>query len=472
MSLDLDPTEQQLAAALGRLAEAYVPEAGEPPAPSQRPGHRRWLAVAVAASLVVLVAGIWAVTDRPADPAVVTVPPTPVPSPTSAPPPAVTSVEPLAIIDPAVAPGEPTTRGAIDRHLLRVDQFASRSAVRRAPDGTVESTLIMSLSATGQQFGPSGLRVAGRPALRTVAEDVGRVVYFIEAGELTLTVTTELAGEDDAIAWLERVLENGSATPDITALPVPSGFEPMPAAEFTEEVRYVDGESSVGVQTTRFAGPIDLSDWLAVETPGASTAGSEVFTVSTDQGLRYLIWQPQPDVLVTVGGTGDPTLWRDALEMSTVAAVQPVPVSERAVLPGAAASVDERTLDRIVLGETTVGRFVYIERSDDRDGDCWTLNHELFGGFNACALTGTSAVQGQRAAQHCGLATAPDGVYRFALVIDRPDAVVEFGTEFEIERGVTPDGTPFVVAWVRSDVAPPASELGVTVDGDTCLSPG
>lgn len=498
MSLDLDPTEQQLAAALGRLAAAYVPDAGEPPAPAKRPDHRRWLALAVAASLIALVAGIWAVAGRDTDPAPVTVPPTPAPpptAPTTAPTPTTSTTstdttppeaaievpdDPVAIIDPAIAPSEPTTIGQIDAFLRHLDDYEQQTlrAVRRAPDGSVEAAVVVGLAP--DIAGLTGdVTIAGRSTVRSVAEAFDQVLLRVDLDGGTLDVTTSLDTEPEVTAWLEQLLADPAVgEPDVAALAPPEGFEALPPPLTINHVTYADGAGFITIDTTRFAAPVEAATVAAAQTFGADiTTTDAITTVVMEGGASYLLWQPSPDVLVTLPGDGDRGRWPGDLILTSMDAAQPIPVFNGFGF-GGDGSLDERSLERIVLGETSAGRFVYVEGSD-RDGfPCTGWTSERFGGTSGCGATSTTgSVPTAPARRWCGSSWGiGEGAYLYAIAIDEPDATFEFTVDgapaipTAVERGQAVDGTPFAAAWIHDPDAPsdPQSLGTVTIDGAAC----
>lgn len=492
MSLDLDPTEQQLAAALGRLAAAHVADVDEASAPTRRPDQRRWLSLAVAASLIALVAGIWAVANRDSDPIPVTVPPTPAPPP-SAPPPDATPTDtpppesvievpadPVAIIDPAVAPSEPTTIGRIGAFLGHTDEYELQTlrAVRRAPDGSIEAAVVVGLAP--DIAGLTGdVTIAGRPTLRSVAEMFDQVALRIDLDGGTLEVTTSLATESEITAWLEQVLADpATGEPDVATLAPPEGFEALPPPQTINHVTYADGAGFITIDTTRFTAPVEAADWAAAQTFGADiTTTDAITTVVMEGGASYLLWQPSPDVLVTLPGGGDRGRWPGDLLLTSMEAAQPVPVFNEIGFNGDV-NLDERSLDRIVLGETSLGRFAYVERVDDDGLACSGWSSERLGGTSGCGATSTTgSVPNSPERRWCGRSwTIEEGAYLFAFVIDEPDAVFEFtvdgapATPTAVEGGRALDGTPFAAAWIHDPDAPsdPQSLGTVTIDGAIC----
>ena len=488
MSTDLDPAEGRLTAALTRLAAAHVPDAGL--APQRRTDHRRWLAFAVAASLVALLAGIAAVAGRQTSPPVLTTPTTTPTTPTDTPTPeAATEVpgDPVTIIDLAVAPSEPTTTGRVDAFLRHTDDFELQTmrAVRRAPDGSIEAAVVAGLAPDTAGPAPDiagdpADAIAGRPTLRAVSETFGQVLLRIDIDGGTLEVTTSLDAESEVTGWLEQLLVDPSmAEPDVAALTPPDGFEALPPPLTMNHVLYADGAGFVTIETTRFTAPVEAATWAATQTFGAEIRTTGGFTtVVTEGGANYVLWQPSPDVLVTITGDGDVSRWTGALRLTSMEAARPVPVVDEFGFGGDVGSLDERSLDRIVLGETSLGRFAYAERVDDDGLACAGWSSERLGGGSGCSATSTTgSVPTAPAQRWCGSSWGlGQGAYLYAFAIDQPDASFEFtvdgapATPTAVERGQAVDGTPFAAAWIHDPDAPsdPQSLGTVTIDGVAC----
>ena len=146
-------------------------------------------------------------------------------------------------------------------------------------------------------------------------------------------------------------------------------------------------------------------------------------------------------------------------------AAQPVPVVNQ--FGGDAGGLDERSLDRIVLGETSIGRFAYIEGPEDGQA-CWSWAGTAGGGTSSCSANGARP-------RTCTYITAGDQGTAIVLVVDRTDAQIEFGVdgapaEGTVERGVATDGTSWLFAWVEGAPATDAGSIPatITVDGAPC----
>lgn len=476
MTLDLDPTEQQLAAALGRLATAYVPDAGEPAAPAQRPDHRRWLALAVAASLIALVAGIWAVADRDTDPAVVTVPPTSAPPTTATPTPAPQPLpQQIGVIGPDAAARlglTPTGWSQREPDSFVDDAAPPTYAIRRdAVPGVATWQVVPSYWWQTSRLGGTAVSLDdGRTAFRSDDGSTVTLAILIDAGVLTATIGVD---EEPLLrSWLSGI----EPTADATALEPPEGYEVVGVAVAGVAVIHTASAEAAALNPSALGGVFvltveldrdaTLADLLTARyrTGTFTPLGDDPSTVF-DPDVQMLVWQAGPRTFVEVPGTAPDRA------AAVAAALTVVPSDSPELVPGVRAftapdQIPAASLTRTVLAATPHGRFAYSEL-DDGAQTCWRI---------LTFLGGNSDCDGSRSQRPiCIASRGLDGPWdAMVIVIDAgtADIVVEQDGATvtpEIATGTTADGTTWLVGWVTGigdgEESFPAT---ITVDGTPC----
>lgn len=474
MSLDLDPTEQQLATALGRLAAAYVPEVDEPPAPAQRPDHRRWLALAVAASLIALVAGIWAVAGRDAEPAPITVPPTPAPPPTSSP---VERPLPssIGIIAPDAAEQlglDPTAWLQRNPEAFIDDASPPTYAIRRgATPGAVMWQILPSYWWQTSRLGGTAVALEdGRTAFRSDEGATVTLSVLLDGGVLNAIV-----GADDETA-LRTWLSGMDPAENTTTLEPPSGYEVVGATVAGVAVAHMPDQATVAADPASVGGTFvitieldrdaALADVMAARyRNGAFAPLDEDPSVVFDPELQVLVRQAGPRTFVEVLGTTPEEADAIAAGMVTVASDAPE------LVPGvrgfeAGGQIPAASLTRVVLASTPYGRFAYSEIQDGGQ-ICWRMSSFL-GGKGGCGRTMSNW-------PICFATGQVDGPWdAVVMVIDRKSAEIVVQHDGATvapatASGVAVDGTPWVIGLVtgvegNGDDFP----ARITVDGTPC----
>lgn len=477
MSLDLDPTEQQLAAALSRIADAHVPVASDPPVVSLDSRRRQWLTLAVAASLVALVAGIWAVASRGTDPSVATVPPAPSTTPTTTPaieveeralPSSVGILAPDAAqqlgLDPtAWLQGEPET--------FVVDATLPTYAIRRSPTPEVVTWQVLPTYwwGTSRLEGTTTTLTGGRTAIRSDDGSTVTLSVLLDGGVVNANVG--LVGEDAVSGWL------GSIQPatDLTALDPPAGFEMLGRTVAGASAIHVGGdtsadatvEASVGglvVVTVELDRDVALGDMLAARHRGSAfePVGDDP-SIVFDPESRLLAWQAGPRTLVEVPGvTGDALATVvDGLDVAASGSADLVPGVRALTGPG---QIPVSSLTRTVLAATPHGRFAYAELDDGTD-TCWQISTFL-GGRGGCGGS-----MSQRPI--CVAARGAEGPWdAMIMVFDQEQAEIVVddagrAIEPDVATGITNDGTPWVVGWATG-IGGDQFTATITVDGTAC----
>jgi hypothetical protein len=484
-SLGPDGLEARLEAALRSLAEANVPDTGV--APRQRNTARL---VASAAAFLLVVAGgigVWSVSTRSPS-SVQTVPPIgsvnttgPIAATTSsAPTPAqiagVDAADLVAILDPAVVVEKGTTLGDIDRWLSSPAP-PSRSAVLRYGTGQISAVVSWSLlpdSEWDKTFAnlPDIVLVGGLTAKRLEPTLVDSVVDAIRTSEGVLSASFSRDIESQLIlTWFAAIADTPFAE-----IPVPDGFEPLPVPIHDRQAYYPD---TVAIVTTVYSAPIKLDDYIATSTPGFVTQpvgrlGAELVTPSNASNRpddAYLAWQPDPSVIVTVHGPSSrlPVV-ADALTLTDVASSGLTSNNNEFGFTFA----DGGTIESVLLGETTSGRFAYAVGTDSQGRHCSFFQHNAFGGTGGCGDDVPNAKP------MCGVGwTAPDTLTAYAFIQHAATAGTTDAVQFSINgRVIQPTvdtgaaaGQDWAFYSIRESGHPDDSEssdLAIQINADPC----
>lgn len=473
MTLDLDPTEQRVAAALGRIARAHVPEVTVPSPPVGCDTRRRWLTLAVAASLVALLVGIVAVANRPADTPVITTPTTPTPSTVVQTP----IDDRIAILDRGAGLGIGAVPGTIDEFLHAEERPpATWRFVRRGADGSVEGAFHVTVT-SGVVVGGDGdpISVGGALGQRSTNPDTGSVTVTVGSSTANARLVATPDAADAATDWLDdqfdHLLEGWTAgSRPLPEVDGPDGFDALAGASSTTTVTY--GGGSVTVTTDVFPIPVTVAELAAAGWPTAPTSPDGYTLIVGTAADSRLLWQAEPSVVVTVEAPR-PGRFADHLSLVARDATTLLPVSTSVSLDQLGTGANEGDLTTISLIETSLGRFAYVEGPSGSQ----TCRGWAGGQFSV----GSSECQPTDAPTTGPLLACPGGdrvgfgAFMLAVVIGDDAAEIAMSKDdrpvaAEVVRGRGSDGTPFTIAMAQGRSAPDDVLVdAVTVDGVTCM---
>ncbi len=387
--------EERLSAALRVLAETQVPDTPRASETGSSSPKRWRLMVAAAVVVVAGVVGVLLVssnrttdTDQLAEvdtsnQASSASPSQPIPTVTSAPfPPSDKpyGVETIGILDSTAGFGPAQTLGEVDRWLrggVASERFAVRGSDTESP--VVLSWVVLPSTEWSKTYAdqPDVELANGLVAKRLVPVFVDRVNYAIEtdAGVFSASIDTE--SEAELAQWFSTVADLNFL--DITA---PPGFEAVPDVNGTMPVLY----DQAALETIAFDGTITLDEYIDTR------AAAYTFQPAGDQGALIgtppendgrdptVIWQPQPDLIVTATGSADSiTQIAEALSISNAAAAD-LDVMSSQINPNLTG-----TPDLTVLDETREGRFAYTEATQPDGSVCRSFVHFAYGGDSDCS---------------------------------------------------------------------------------------
>lgn len=484
--------EQRLSAALHTLAETQIPAAAEQAIVANNALSGKRLLSVAAAVLIIAAGGIGIAqlrsessptTGQPAATPAATAQPgsesAPVPQPNATDSTDETTVTPtlpseqpadlkqIAILDPAAGFGPAKTPGEVDLWLggdtADNQHFAIRAEQTEKP--VVLAWAVLSDSEwTKTYFDQPTVELAdGRVARRLIPTFVNVVNYAIETDDGVFSASITPEAEPELAQWFNDVSRTSTAT-----ITPPEGYEPL--TDVTDSRLAIYG-GDITVRTSKFDRPIEPANYAATRFPGFSLepAGDQGALVAspgsdTDSRNGTVVWQPQPDLVVTASGSPE-DLARivDALILSDMAS------ADLAVMDSVYDLNAIGEPDLTILDETSEGRFAYTQSTDLDGSVCSSFSHNEYGGGGGCQ-NDTTALPGL----DCGSGwSAPDvaSASVFALSDVEPD--IEFTIDGRpldpnIETGTT-DGVSWVFAWVhetgRAIDEPP---IETAVDQTTC----
>ena len=485
-----DTVEQRLSAALHVLAETQIPDMEDDPlvGPSSH-SWKRWLSVAAAASIVVCGGvGIALLRSEPAPTArqPITTPvdtagegvsdsnPAEQPAATDStveattPPPIEEplDVERIAILDPAAGFGPAETLSEADLWLGAGIGDDRHYAIRRTQtdDPVTLNWAVLDDSEWSKTYSdqPDVELSDGRMAKRLVPTLVDVVNYAIQTDDGVFSAAITPVAEAELAQWFSDVTGTG-----VDTITPPDGYQPVANETGTRVAIYGDQTT---LYTTTFDDPIEFADYIATRLTEFSLepiGDQGAFVASPPDGdgrSDTVIWQPQPDLIVTASGPpNDLTRVADALTLSDVATAD---LSIRNSTPDPNITGEP---DLTVLDETSEGRFAYTQNTRADGIICYSFLHDAHGGGNGCEQE-----PGTAPGPVCVSSwSSPDEASASMFVISDvvPDIVFSVGGQDldpTIETG-TADGVPWAFAWVRetgraSDDAP----IAIFVDQSNC----
>jgi hypothetical protein len=373
--------------------------------------------------------------------------------------------ERIAILDPEVGFGPAETLSEVDLWLTAGTGDNRRFAIRgrQTDDPVVLQWALIPPSEWAKTYSdqPDVELPDGRIAKRLVPTFVDVVNYAIQTDDGVFSASITPQFEAELARWVSNV-----AGTDLDTIIPPDGFQPIAEATGTLSVIY---EDQTTLYTTTFDSTIGLADYIETRFPNyslepAGDQGAVIASPPANDGRgATLIWQPEPDLIVTMSGPPEAlTRLADALTLSD---------QESADLSVRSSNRDLNITgdpDLTVLGETTEGRFAYTQTTLPDGSTCYTFFHTAHGGSSGCQDDTTAPP-----APICGSGwSAPDEASASVFAIS--DVVPDIGFSLDgvalnsnIETGTAEVG--WVFAWAReagraSDDPP----IDVTVNQSSC----
>ena len=292
-------------------------------------------------------------------------------------------VEQIAILDPAAGFGPAETLSEADLWLGAGTGDDRQYAIRRTQtDDPV--TLNWSLLADSEwsktySDQPDVELPDGRIAKRLIPTLVDVVNYAIQTDDGVFSAAITPVAEAELAQWFSEV-----AGTDIDTITPPDGYQPVADETGTRLAIYADQTT---LYTTTFDDSIEFADYIATRFTGFSLEpigdqGAFVATAPNENiGLQNntVIWQPQPDIIVTASGPPEElTPIADALTLTDLAAAD---LSIRNNNPDPNITGEP---DITVLDETSEGRFAYTQTTQPDGTICSTFFHNAHGGGGRC----------------------------------------------------------------------------------------
>lgn len=359
-------------------------------------------------------------------------------------------VERIAILDPAAGFGPAETLSEVDLWLGAGTGDDRHYAIRRTEtdDPVVLNWSLLADSEWSKTYfdQPDVELPDGRVAKRLIPTLVDVVKYAIQTDDGVFSAAITPVAEAELAQWLGDVAGTG-----IDTITPPDGYK-LVAAETGTRVAIYDDQTTL--YTTTFDDSIEFVDYIETRFTGFSLEpigdqGAFVATASDDNvGLQNntVIWQPQPDVIVTAGGPPEElSRLADALTLTDLAAAN-LSIRHGILDPNI---TDEP--DLTVLDETSEGRFAYTQTTQPDGTICYSFFHAAHGGGGRCQEDPTTSPVAD-----CGSGwSSPDEASASVFVLSDVVPDIEFSVDGRaldpnIETGTT-NGVPWVFAWVREN---------------------